>query len=140
VPPVSVLTRGTVFHAEHDTTFGDWHNPSAQWKICLAFNATPATAGDEVHYFFFTSNVSVYRENPVLFADFLEFPKGCYDFIKVDSALDFRKLRRAPFVKLRGHGLRVAGSLSVEDLRRCEYAAGIARVLPMRDKKLLGLR
>ena len=128
-----------VFRAEHDTTFGDWHS-GPQWKICLAFNPHPARLGDDVLFFFFTSNIAVYRENPVLFADFLEFPRAAYDFIKVPTALDFRRLRTAPFIKLRAHGLGHVGHLSDDDVQRCEHAAGIARVLPPRDKKRLGLR
>lgn len=137
---IPILTRGTVFHARHDSTFDDWHNPNPQWKICLAFNSAPPGIKDEVYYFFFTTNVSVYRENPVLFGDFMEFPRGCYEFITMDSALDFRKLHRAPLVKLRSHGLSIAGAISGDDRRRCEYAAGVARILPPKDKKLLGLR
>lgn len=86
-----------------------------------------------------TSNVTVYRENPVVMGDALEFPKNSYPFFMKDTFVDFRRVYSVTLSKLRRHGLTVVGTLSQADVRRCEEVARTAMQLLNRSKRLLGL-
>jgi hypothetical protein len=134
-----VLTRGTVFRAEHDASFIGWHDDEPRWKICIAFDAQPPGETDYVHYFMATSNVAKYRENPVLMGDVAFFAKNSYPFFSKETAVDFRELNSVTLAKLRRHGLRIVGTLSVVDVARCERTAAKAMQLLNKHKRLLGL-
>jgi hypothetical protein len=133
------LQRGSVFRAEHDPSFIGWHDDEPRSKICVVFNATPPSLTDDVHYFMATSQVTIYRENPNLMGDALEFPKGSYPFFTKDTVVNFRELYVVPFAKLRRHKFALVGALSEADLERCEAVAGKAIQLLNRSKRLLGL-
>jgi hypothetical protein len=79
------LPRGTVFGADHDDTYEFWNSPDPSWKRCLAFNVTPPTVTDEVHYFIATSQVNAFRENPQLLSDILVFPANSYPFFPKET-------------------------------------------------------
>jgi hypothetical protein len=134
------LDRGSVFGADHDTTFRFWvANP--KWKRCLLFNLTPPEATDDAHYFIATaSGVHYFREHPWLLSDVLIFAAGSYAFFPKETAIDFRSLCIVPIPKLKQNNLRVLGRLSADDIAKCSATAGSARQLENKQKKLLGLR
>lgn len=86
-----------------------------------------------------TSQVTIYRENPNLMGDALEFPKGSYPFFTKDTVVNFREVYVVPFAKLRRHKLELVGALSKADVARCEAVAGKAIQLLNRSKRMLGL-
>ncbi len=133
------LSRGCVFRAEHDSSYDFWNSPDPRWKLCLAFNVTPPTEADDVHYFIATSQLNYFRENPHLLSDVLILPRNEYIFFPEETAIDFRDLRVVPWPKLQSKGLRILGRLSDEDIRRCESIIRAARLLPNRDRRRLGL-
>jgi hypothetical protein len=128
-----------VFRAEHDDTFVGWYDSEPRWKICVAFNVAPPRPEDDVLYFMATSQVTLYRENPVLMGDALEFPRDSYPFFTKDTIVNFREVYAAPLSKLKQHGLRVEGTLSAVDVARCEEAARTAMQLLNKSKRRLGL-
>jgi hypothetical protein len=133
------LVRGCVFGAEHDRSFDFWASGESRWKLCVAFNATPPAADDDVHYFMATSQVNFFRERTQLAAEAVIFPANSYPFFPVETVLDFRDLRIAPKAKLQAKGLRVLGHLSDEDISRCVTTIRAARLLENRAKRRLGL-
>ena len=76
----ATLQRGCVFRAHHDSSYEFWISPEPRWKLCLAFNYTPADATGYVHYFIATSKLTYFRENPHLFSEVLIFPPNVYNF------------------------------------------------------------
>lgn len=135
------LYRGTVFRAEHDSTYDFWGSEQPpRSKLCLVFNADPVSDGDEVQYFLTTSKVTKYRETPSILSDVLILPPASYDFFPDETLLDFRHLCVVPFAKLATHRISIKGKISEEDVRRCAEIISKARLLENRAKKLLRLR
>jgi len=137
--PRAALRRGSIFRAEHDSSFEFWKSAEPRWKLCLAFNSIPPATDGDVHYFIATSKIAYFRENPHLLSEVLLFPPNAYDFFPEETAIDFRELRIVPFAKLESKGLRILGQLTAVDIERCESAIRTARVLSNRDRRRLDL-
>jgi hypothetical protein len=87
---VPALPRGTVFRAEHDSSYLLWQSDEPR-SIAVAFNLTlPSAAGDAVHYFLATSKVARFRENPTILDEVAIFAAGSYPFFPEETAIDFR--------------------------------------------------
>jgi hypothetical protein len=134
-----LIERGCVFGADHDSTYGFWISKDPRWKRCLAFNLTPPSVHDDVHYFIATSQVNYLREHPLLASDVRIFAANAYSFLPEETAIDFRELRVVPLAKLQTKGLKFLGKLSTDDIRSCETVIRSARILENRAKRMLGL-
>jgi hypothetical protein len=135
----SSLPRGSVFGAQHDSSYDFWASGDPRWKLCVAFNAVPPAAADDVHYFIATSQVNYFRENPQLESEVLILAPGSYSFFPEETAIDFRDLRIVPRAKLNSKGLKILGSLSEDDVRKCEAIIRGTRLLENRSKRRLAL-
>jgi len=125
----ALLERGSVFGAEHDSSYEFWVSPDPRWKLCLAFNATPPSFTDDVHYFIATSQVSYFREHPQFASDVVIFAPNAYPFFPQETAMDFRDLRIVPLAKLQQKGFKPLGRLRASDIAACEATARSARLL-----------
>jgi len=134
-----VLERGSVFGAEHDSSYDFWKSGDPRWKRCLAFNASATDAAGDVEYFIATSKLTYFRENPHMLSEVLILPPNSYPFFPEETAIDFRQLCIVSLGKLQSNGLRVIGHLTSDDIRRCEERIRAARLLPNRDRRRLGL-
>lgn len=139
MPGTPDLPRGCVFRAEHDSSYEFWKSDEPRWKRCLAFNAVPPAAADDVHYFIATSKLTYFRENPHFLSDILIFPANAYPFFPEETAIDFRDLRVVALAKLQSKGLRILGHITPQDVARCETVVRTARLLQNRAKRLLGV-
>jgi hypothetical protein len=137
--PPETLRRGSIFRAEHDSSYAFWKSGGARWKLCLSFGSAPVEAAGDVHYFSSTSKVNYFRENPHLHSEVLILKPGVYSFFPEETAIDFRELRIVPMAKLQANGLEVLGHLTVEDIQRCESIIRAGRLLSNRDRRLLDL-
>jgi hypothetical protein len=135
----AALRRGSIFRAEHDSSYAFWQSTEPRWKLCLAFGAAPADPTGDVHYFIATSKVNYFRENPQLLSEVLILPPASYPFFPEETAVDLRELRIVPFMKLQANGLEVLGHLTPEDILRCESIVRAGRLLSNRDRRLLKL-
>src|SRR6266498_1266255 len=91
-----VVTRGCVFRAEHDSSYDFWNSSDPRWKLCLAFNSKPPESSGDIDYFIATSQLTYFRENPLLLTDVLILPANTYRFFPEETAIDFRYLRIVP--------------------------------------------
>lgn len=137
--PATKLQRGSVFGAQHDSSYDFWASSDPRWKLCVVFNTTPPAASDDVQYFIATSQVNYFRENALLASEVLILPPGSYPFFPEETAIDFRDLRIVPRPKLESKGLKVLGDLSAHDIQRCEAIIRAARLLENRAKRRLAL-
>ena len=133
------IVRGTIFRAEHDSSFDFWESAEPRKKFCIAFNLSAITEKDDVHYFICTKDVSRFRENTSLLSDCLIVPKGSYNCFPLETAIDTSYLCVVPFAKLNSKGLKVVGTLTATDVQKLESIVSGGRILVTRSRKLLGL-